>query len=122
MGFVYPFNLREIGNGTTLWLNIQPYELFFYIFLPPLLLDAALKIDWYVFKKVRFTTYAVIDIHNFTHLCRRYIKRSIYCLALSQFTVYNLRLDRALCTAANTHTLILNLHSTVKTPELHKYI
>jgi len=52
MGFVYPFNLREIGNGVALWLGIEPYELFFYIFLPPLLLDAALKIDWYVFKKV----------------------------------------------------------------------
>lgn len=52
MGFVYPFNLREIGNGVALWLGIQPYELFFYIFLPPLLLDAALKIDWYIFKKV----------------------------------------------------------------------
>lgn len=52
MGFVYPFNLREIGNATSIWLGIQPYELFFYIFLPPLLLDAALKIDWHVFKKV----------------------------------------------------------------------
>lgn len=55
MGFVYPFNLREIGNGVALWLGIEPYELFFYIFLPPLLLDAALKIDWYVFKKVNVT-------------------------------------------------------------------
>ena len=51
MGFVYPFNLKEIGNGIALWLGIEPYELFFYIFLPPLLLDAALKIDFYVFKK-----------------------------------------------------------------------
>jgi NhaP-type Na+/H+ or K+/H+ antiporter len=55
MGFVYPFNLREIGNGVALWLGIEPYELFFYIFLPPLLLDAALKIDWYIFKKVSRT-------------------------------------------------------------------
>ncbi len=53
MGFVYPFNLKEIGNGTAIWLGIEPYELFFYIFLPPLLLDAALKIDFYVFKKAR---------------------------------------------------------------------
>lgn len=53
MGFAYPFNLRELGNGAALWLGIEPYELFFYIFLPPLLLDAALKIDWYAFKKVR---------------------------------------------------------------------
>ena len=52
MGLVYPFNLREIGNAVSLWLGIEPYELFFYVFLPPLLLDAALKIDWYIFKKV----------------------------------------------------------------------
>lgn len=53
MGIAYPFNLREVGNGLSLWLGIEPYELFFYVFLPPLLLDAALKIDWYVFKKVQ---------------------------------------------------------------------
>lgn len=27
-------------------------ELFFYIFLPPLLLDAGVRIDFYIFKKV----------------------------------------------------------------------
>ena len=52
MAFAYPFNLRQIGNSVSIWLGITPYELFFYIFLPPLLLDAALKIDWYMFKKV----------------------------------------------------------------------
>ncbi len=52
MAFAYPFNLRELGNSVSIWLGIEPYELFFYIFLPPLLLDAALKIDWYMFKKV----------------------------------------------------------------------
>lgn len=61
MGFVYPFNLREIGNGVALWLGIEPYELFFYIFLPPLLLDAALKIDWYIFKKVGADSRAPIE-------------------------------------------------------------
>lgn len=58
MGFAFPFNLREIGNAVSIWLGIEPYELFFYIFLPPLLLDAALKIDWHVFKKVRFRVQA----------------------------------------------------------------
>ena len=53
MAFVYPFNLRQLGNSVSIWLGITPYELFFYIFLPPLLLDAALKIDWYMFKKAR---------------------------------------------------------------------
>ena len=37
----------------SLWLNIEPYELFFYVFLPPLLLDAAVKLDFFLFKKVQ---------------------------------------------------------------------
>jgi hypothetical protein len=43
MGFAYPFNLHELGNAVAIWLDINPYELFFYIFLPPLLLDAAVR-------------------------------------------------------------------------------
>ena len=31
---------------------MPPAELFFYIFLPPLLLDAAVRIDFFLFKKV----------------------------------------------------------------------
>ena len=30
----------------------QPSEIFFYLFLPPLLLDSAVRVDWYIFKKV----------------------------------------------------------------------
>lgn len=34
-------------------LNIQPPDLFFYAFLPPLLVDSAIRIDFFMFKKVR---------------------------------------------------------------------
>jgi hypothetical protein len=49
---VIPLNLGELGNSVAWWLGIQPYDLFFYVFLPPLLLDAAVRIDFYLFKKV----------------------------------------------------------------------
>lgn len=45
-------NLGRLGNGINLWLGMQPAEIFFYIFLPPLLLDSAVRIDFFVFKKV----------------------------------------------------------------------
>lgn len=45
-------NLGRFGNGIDLWLSMQPAEIFFYIFLPPLLLDSAVRIDFFVFKKV----------------------------------------------------------------------
>ncbi len=40
-----PHILRNQASPTQLLVSVQ-------IFLPPLLLDAALKIDWYTFKKV----------------------------------------------------------------------
>eukprot|EP00210_Caulerpa_lentillifera_P005532 g5291.t1 len=46
------FNLRELSNALNLWIGIRPARLFFYIFLPPLLLDSAVRIDFFVFKKV----------------------------------------------------------------------
>lgn len=51
-GFMFPFNLGRLGNGISLWLGISPYELFFYIFLPPLLCDSAVRIDFFLFKQV----------------------------------------------------------------------
>ena len=78
MAFAYPFNLRQIGNSVSIWLGITPYELFFYIFLPPLLLDAALKIDWYMFKKVRACCHRAIPLHqlNLFHAYGRIRARS----------------------------------------------
>ena len=52
---MFPFDLGRLGNGIALWLGIRPYELFFYIFLPPILLDAAIRIDFFLFKKVSHT-------------------------------------------------------------------
>lgn len=49
---MFPVNLGRFGNSIAIWLGIQPYELFFYIFLPPLLFDAAVRIDFYLFKQV----------------------------------------------------------------------
>jgi hypothetical protein len=34
------------------WLGMHPTFLFFQIFLPPLLLDSAVRIDFFLFKKV----------------------------------------------------------------------
>ncbi|PRW44236.1 Sodium hydrogen exchanger 7 [Chlorella sorokiniana] len=51
-GVVFPFNLGRLGNAFTLWLGIDPPEIFFFAFLPPLLLDSALSIDYFLFKKV----------------------------------------------------------------------
>lgn len=53
MGLAWPVNLGALGNSLAIWLGISPWQLFFYGFLPPLLLDAAVRIDWYMFRKVR---------------------------------------------------------------------
>eukprot|EP00884_Botryococcus_braunii_P005640 jgi/Botrbrau1/15077/Bobra.0286s0006.2 len=52
------FNLGHFSNGIAIWLGIQPADLFLYIFLPPLLLDSAVRIDAYIFKKVRMMVMA----------------------------------------------------------------
>jgi len=49
---IYAYNFGRIGNAFTLWLGVNPPELLLYAFLPPLLLDAALGLDWFVFKRV----------------------------------------------------------------------
>ncbi|PRW32594.1 Sodium hydrogen exchanger 7 [Chlorella sorokiniana] len=45
-------NLRHISNSITLWLGISPPDLFFYAFLPPLLVDSAIRIDFFMFSKL----------------------------------------------------------------------
>jgi len=50
---VLPFNLGRLSNAFALWLGIDPPQLFFFVFLPPILLDAALSIKWYSFLKLR---------------------------------------------------------------------
>ena len=53
MALAWPVNLGALGNSLALWLGMAPWQMFFYVFLPPLLLDAAVRIDWYMFRKVR---------------------------------------------------------------------
>lgn len=50
----YFVNLGSIGNAVSLWLGIKPPELFFYAFLPPLLVEQSIRIDFYMFKKTFF--------------------------------------------------------------------
>ena len=45
-------NIPYLSNSIALWLSITPADLFLYVFLPPLLLDSAVRIDYFVFKKV----------------------------------------------------------------------
>ncbi len=52
MAAAWPLNMGALGNSLAIWLGIAPWQLFFYVFLPPLLLDAAVRIDWYMFRKV----------------------------------------------------------------------
>ena len=45
-------NLGRLGNALAIWLGVQPADLFLYIFLPPMLLDEAVRIEYFIFKKV----------------------------------------------------------------------
>ena len=48
----FPWPVCRFGNAISLWLGMQPAEVFFYVFLPPLLLDSAVRVDYFLFKKV----------------------------------------------------------------------
>lgn len=50
--FASEFNLRHLSNATALWMGINPPDIFLYVFLPPLLLDSAIRIDFFTFRKV----------------------------------------------------------------------
>lgn len=44
------YSLRS--NAVVLWLGMDPPDVFVYIFLPPLLLDSAVRMDFFLLKKV----------------------------------------------------------------------
>jgi hypothetical protein len=44
----YYKNLYWFSNASALWLGLDPPDIFFYVLLPPLLLDAAVRLDWCV--------------------------------------------------------------------------
>ena len=48
----FPIKTGPVGNGIAIWLGIQPADLFLYIFLPPMLVDSAVRIDYFIFRKV----------------------------------------------------------------------
>lgn len=50
--FAFYFNLAHVSNAVVLWLGLRPADIFVYIFLPPLLMDSALRIDFFTLKKV----------------------------------------------------------------------
>lgn len=51
----FVWNTGPLGNGIAIWLGIEPADLFLYIFLPPMLVDSAVRIDFYIFRKVSLT-------------------------------------------------------------------
>lgn len=46
------YNLGHFSNAVAIWLGMHPSTIFFQIFLPPLLLDSAVRVDFFLFKKV----------------------------------------------------------------------
>lgn len=66
----FPLNTGRLGNALAWFLGIQPYELFFYVFLPPLLADAGVRIDWFLFRRqvVQILTAAFLVVGGTTGL------------------------------------------------------
>ena len=58
------FNLGRVTNALALWLGAEPAELLFYVFLPPLLLESAVRINFYLFKKVHLLSFLIYCTAN----------------------------------------------------------
>ena len=41
-----------MSNALSLWLSIEPPDVFLYVFLPPILVDSAVRLNFYIFRKV----------------------------------------------------------------------
>jgi len=54
-------------------VHTQPSEIFFFLFLPPLLLDSAVRIDFYVFRKVRPSASLVTVLRICSLRCQRVV-------------------------------------------------
>eukprot|EP00878_Enallax_costatus_P002544 GHUV01002726.1.p1 GENE.GHUV01002726.1~~GHUV01002726.1.p1 ORF type:complete len:958 (+),score=224.31 GHUV01002726.1:205-3078(+) len=84
MAIAWPVNLGALGNSLAIWLGISPWQLFFYVFLPPLLLDAGVRIDWYLFRK------SVVQVFTLAFLvvgatCVAMIPIMLYILDLQKY-------------------------------------
>lgn len=67
--FAYHFNLRQLSNASAMWMGMNPPDIFLYIFLPPLLLDSAARIEFFMFRKVRFDAARLFNsFHLVTHV------------------------------------------------------
>jgi len=73
----YYWNMLSISNSVALWLNIQPASLFFYAFLPPLIMDSTLNLDMFIFKK--------LWVHS---LLLAFIMVFITCAVVAPFIVF----------------------------------
>lgn len=58
----YFFNMGHVNNAVNLWLGMRPADIFVFVFLPPFLLDLAVRIDFFMLKKVRH-----LRRHKHTH-------------------------------------------------------
>lgn len=47
----YYANLLQIGNAISIWLAIQPADLFFYAFIPPLVVEETIRLDLFLLRK-----------------------------------------------------------------------
>lgn len=61
-GFAHSFNLNHVSNASALWLNMEPPDLFVYVFLPPLLLQSAMFMDLFLLRKVGTGMVAGVDV------------------------------------------------------------
>lgn len=41
------------SNASSLWLGMRPADIFVFVFLPPFLVDLAVRIDYFMLKKAR---------------------------------------------------------------------
>lgn len=64
-----PVNTGPLGNAITLWLGIEPADLFLYVFLPPMLVDSAVRIDYFIFRKVAPAHFATDVMQGLHELC-----------------------------------------------------
>lgn len=48
----YYVNMLQLGNSITQWLSFSPSDLLLYAFLPPLVVEDAINIEFYMFRKL----------------------------------------------------------------------
>lgn len=48
----YYVDMLQLGNSITQWLSVNPSDLFLYAFLPPLIVEQAIHIEFYMFRKM----------------------------------------------------------------------